>query len=116
MDDAMEVFFSAWGDTDPESRREKLERALSPDFSYVDPNAPGHLKDFDALDAYVAMFGQMMPGATAEVADFTEHHGHARATVNFLKDGKTMMQGQYYGRFAHGGQLAHLVGFNGTGA
>jgi len=50
------------------------------------------------------------------VADFTEHHGHARATVNFLKDGKTMMQGQYYGRFAHGGQLAHLVGFTGTGA
>lgn len=112
----MEVFFSAWGDPDPESRRAKLERALSPEFSYVDPNAPGHLKDFAALGAHVAMFGQMMPGATAEVASFTEHHGHARATVNFLKNGKTMMQGQYFGRFAHGGQLAQVVGFTGTGA
>ena len=69
----------------------------------------------DGLVVHVAEF-LLVPGATAEVADFTEHHGHARATVNFLKDGKTMMQGQYYGRFAHGGQLAHLVGFNGTGA
>jgi hypothetical protein len=116
MDDAMEVFFSAWGDSAPKSRREKLEQALSPEFSYVDPNSPGHLKDFDSLDAYVAMFGQMMPGACAEVADFTEHHGHARETVHFLKDGKTMMQGQYFGRFAYGGQLAHLFGFTGTGA
>ena len=71
MDDAMEVFFSAWGDTDPKSRREKLEWALSPEFSYVDPNSPGHLKDFDALDAYVAMFGQMMPGASARPSAFT---------------------------------------------
>ena len=116
MDDPMEVFFSAWEETDPKSRQEKLGRALPPEFSYVHPKSPGHLKDFDALDAYVAMFLQMMPGASAEVADFTEHHGHARATVNFLKDGKAVMQGQYYGRFAHGGQLAHLVGFTGTGA
>ncbi len=114
MTDCLETFFSAWGDPSSDGRAVKTDAAIGPDFYYADPNAPEPLTGRDAYLAYLARFTEMMPGASAEVVAKSAHHGHARATVDFLKDGNRMMRGQYFADIENG-RISRMVGFTGMG-
>jgi len=114
MTKLLETLFSAWGDPLPDGRAEKTDAAIAPDFYYADPNSPAPVIGRDAYLAYIAMFGDMMPGASARVVAVSEHNGHARATVDFLKDGEQMMRGQYFADITDG-RITRLIGFTGTG-
>ena len=114
MPDCLNTFFSAWGDPSPESRAEKSRAALASEFYYADPNAPDAITDFDAYLAYVKIYGDMMPDGSARVVGIAQHHGHARATVAFCKDGTPMQHGQYFADIKDG-KITRLVGFAGLG-
>lgn len=114
MAQALHDFFAAWGDPSPDRRAALTEAAIGPGFTYTDPNAPDVIAGRDAYLAYLAQFGDMMPGASARVDDIAEHHGHARATVAFLRDGDVMMTGQYFANLTEG-RITRIVGFAGTG-
>lgn len=114
MTDCIHSLFAAWGDPSPDGRAAKTDAAIGDEFYYADPNTPDPVRGRDAYLAYIAMFAQMMPGASASVANLSEHHGHVRATVDFLKDGNRMMRGQYFADVVDG-KVARLVGFPGTG-
>ncbi|MFK7752351.1 MAG: nuclear transport factor 2 family protein [Sedimentitalea sp.] len=114
MTHSLETLFSAWGNPSAEARTALSEAVISPNITYCDPQTPDIIRGLDAYLAYITHFGDMMPGATARVVHISEHNNHARATVDFLRDGAAMMRGQY---FAHmdGDQIQHLVGFPGMG-
>lgn len=115
MTDILETLFSAWGDPTPEGRANKTDAALGPDFYYADPNTPEVVLGRDSYLAYITQFAAMMPGATAKVVAVSEHHGFARATVDFiLKSGDTMMRGQYFADI-NNGRITRLIGFTGMG-
>lgn len=115
MSECFHTFFSAWGDPSAESRAAKTGAALASPFYYADPNAPEPITDRDAYLAYVKIYGDMMPGGSAEVVDISEHSGHARLTVAFCKDGTPMQYGQYFAD-VEDGKITRLVGFAGLGA
>ena len=114
MTDLLETLFSAWGDPSPQGRATKTDAALGPDFLYADPNTPDPVKGRDAYLAYIAQFGEMMPGASAKVVAVSEHLGFARATVDFLANGNRMMRGQYFADLSDG-KITRLIGFTGMG-
>lgn len=114
MTDSLHILFSAWGDPSPETRAAKSDAALGPDFYYSDPNTPVPITTRDAYLHYLAQFSAMMPKGSAKIVAVSEHHGHARATVDFEKDGKRMMRGQYFADLQDG-KVVRLIGFTGMG-
>jgi hypothetical protein len=114
MTKCIHTLFSAWGDPNSDGRARKTDAAIDSSFYYCDPNVPTPLSGRDDYLGYITQFGQMMPGASAEVVAISEHHGHVRATVDFLKDGKPMMRGHYFGDIKDG-KVTRLIGFPGTG-
>jgi len=114
MTDSIHTLFTAWGDPSPEARVEKTDAAIGPEFYYSDPNTPAPITTRDAYLGYIAQFSAMMPGAVARVVAVSEHHGHARATVDFEKDGKRMVRGQYFADLEDG-KVVRLIGFTGMG-
>ena len=116
MSDSIEQLFLAWGDPDAGARTATLKSTLAPAFYYADPNAPDPITDADAFAAYVGMFTQYAPGATARVAQLTECKGHHRATVIFeMADGKQQF-GQYFVDLDEAGVITRMIGFAGLGA
>ncbi len=114
MTECIQTLFAAWGDPSPEKRAEKTDAAIGANFYYADPNTPEPVLGRDDYLAYIAQFGDMMPGASAKVVAVSEHHGHLRATVDFLKDGTPMMRGQYFADLSDG-RIVRLIGFPGMG-
>lgn len=114
MNDLLDTLFSAWGDPSADGRAAKTDAAIGPDFYYADPNGPGPVTGRDAYLGYLAQFGEMMPGGSAKVVNVSAHNGHARATVDFLKDGNRMMRGQYFADLKDG-KISRLIGFPGMG-
>ncbi|WP_291731237.1 nuclear transport factor 2 family protein [Leisingera sp. F5] len=114
MTDSLITLFAAWGDPSPEDRAAKTDAALGPRFYYSDPNTPVPIEGRDAYLDYIAQFSAMMPGAAAKVVAVSEHHGHARATVDFLKDGQLMVRGQYFADLEDA-KVVRLIGFTGMG-
>lgn len=115
MTHPVETFFKAWGDPDADTRNATLRTVIADDLYYADPNTPAPLNGAEDFLGYVGMFAANMSGAGAQVAAISEHNGHARATVDFVKDGTTMMRGQYFADFGADGRIARMVGFVGTG-
>jgi hypothetical protein len=114
MTTCLHTLFSAWGAPSPEERAAKTDAVIGPNFYYSDPNTPDPIQGRDAYLDYIAQFAAMMPGATAEVVAISEHHGHLRATVDFVKDGQRMMRGQYFADLAED-RLLRVIGFSGMG-
>lgn len=114
MTTCIHTLFSAWGAPSPEERAAKTDAAIGPNFYYSDPNAPDPIQGRDAYLDYIAQFSAMMPGATAKVVAVSEHHGHLRATVDFVKDGQRMMRGQYFADLEKH-RLLRVIGFSGMG-
>lgn len=114
MTDCLHTLFSAWGDPSAESRAAKTDAALASDFYYSDPNTTDPVIGRDAYLTYITGFGDNMPGASAQVVAVAFHHGHARATVDFNKDGARMMRGQYFADIDDG-RVTRLIGFPGMG-
>ncbi|WP_372885839.1 molecular chaperone GroEL [Shimia sp.] len=116
MSQAIERFFEAWGEPDAATRARHLRAAISPDISYADPRTPDRLTDPEALIAYVAMYTQYAPGATARVVALSETLALFRATVEFrMSDGKTQL-GQYFIECDDDARPTRMIGFAGLGA
>ncbi|MFZ5962323.1 nuclear transport factor 2 family protein [Thalassococcus sp. BH17M4-6] len=115
MSDAIRNFFAAWGMEDAALRQSTIEEVTGASFAYTDPNTPDPVATVPAFLDYIAMFTSNMPGATAEVVDVSAHHGFARATVDFMRDGATMVRGQYFADLDDSGAIIRMVGFTGTG-
>ena len=113
MTDCLHTLFSAWGDPDPAARTAKTEAAAHSDLYYSDPNAPTPIHGRDDYLAYIQMFGDMAPGATAKVVALSERHGHVRATVAFVM-GERTQYGQYFAELSEG-KINRLIGFSGMG-
>ncbi|MEL7282546.1 MAG: nuclear transport factor 2 family protein [Pseudomonadota bacterium] len=116
MSDGIKQLFLAWGDTDEDARAATLTNAIAPQFYYADPNAPEPITDMNAFLAYVGMYTQYAPGATARVAHLTECKGHHRATVTFEMADGTQQFGQYFIDLDQDGLITRMIGFAGLGA
>ena len=115
MSDAIERFFAAWGEPDADTRAQTLRETLSPDISYVDPRTPDAITNRDALIAYVAMYTQYAPGATARVVCLSNTQNMYRATVEFgMSDGMKQV-GQYFIELDAESRASRLTGFVGLG-
>ena len=114
MTDCLTILFDAWGDASADDRAAKTDAVIAGDFTYCDPNTTEPLHGREAYLSHIATFAEMMPGASAKIVQVDEHHGFARATVDFLKDEAPMMRGQYFAELADG-RVKRLVGFPGTG-
>ncbi len=115
MSSAMTAFFGAWGEPDADKRNDALSAALASQFTYVDPRSPEIITDLDAINAYISMFTEQAPGATASVVHSSETKGHFRFTVAFRMPNGMEQFGQYYVQFDADDRAARIVGFAGLG-
>ena len=115
MSDAIERFFASWGEPDPDTRAKALNDCLPSEVSYADPRTPETITDRETLIAYVAMYSQYAPGATARVTNLSSTQGNYRANVEFrMPDGKTQT-GQYFIEIDDLSRPRNIVGFVGLG-
>jgi hypothetical protein len=118
MSNAIDTFFSAWGMSDANQRRDAIAKAIADDAQYADPRSDGALTGLDAITGYVSMFSENAPGWQATVIKSDETAGSIRSTVAFGgkgPDGSDMVQhGQYFAECADG-KITKMVGFVGTG-
>ncbi len=115
MSHAIERFFASWGEPDSDTRAAALNDCLSSDVSYADPRTPETITDREALIAYVAMYSQYAPGASACVTNLSSTQGTYRANVEFrMPDGKTQT-GQYFIDVDDQSRAKGIVGFVGLG-
>lgn len=112
MTTSISEFFNGWGAEDATAN---ITAAFGDSVYYCDPQCPAPLTDVAGLAQMVAMFGQHMPGGSAEVVKIDEHNGHARATVAFKMGDKAMMHGHYFADLDANGKIIRLVGFPGLG-
>lgn len=115
MSHAIERFFAAWGDPDPDVRAATLRESLSPDITYLDPQTPEAITDVEALIEYVGKYSEYMPGATAKAVRITTTKNTCRATVQFLRSDGTEQLGQYFIELDSQSRLKRLTGFVGLG-
>lgn len=115
MSDAIERFFAAWGEADADAREQSLREILSPDITYADPQTPEPITDASALVAYVTMYTQYAPGATAHVTHISNIQGSYRATVEFAMSDGMKQLGQYFIELDTQSRLTRLTGFVGLG-
>jgi len=116
---ALNSFFDAWGDAQPDIQAAAISGAISESFTYADPRSGDRIKDLDALCAYVAMFAANAPGWTASVVKADESCGYVRVVVAFGgqgPDGSDMIQhGTYFAELDSAGKIQTLAGFVGAG-
>ena len=112
MNAALSEFFAGWGAADATGN---IKAAFGNSIYYCDPQCAAPITDADGLAQMVAIFGQHMPGGSAQVVKLDEHHGHARATVAFMMGDKPMMHGHYFADLDADGKILRLVGFPGLG-
>lgn len=115
MSDTITTFFDAWGEVDASKRAAMVAASVSDSFYYADPNAPEAITAAAGFVDYLGMFSQAMPGASAKLVSVSEHHGHARATVDFMANGQRMVRGQYFADLDDSGKISRMIGFTGTG-
>lgn len=119
MSNAIERFFASWGEPDPDVRAAAIRACLSPRIAYCDPRTPDTITNADALIAYVAMYTQYAPGATAQVVNLSSTQDVFRATVKFHmdsgNDGGNSQLGQYFIELDAQSCLTRVIGFVGLG-
>ena len=108
-------FFAAWGMDDASDQNAAIKAACSDNVTYADPRTDEPLKGPDALAAYVAMFAEAAPGATASVVKSDTIQDTIRVTVAFRMPNGMEQMGQYFVEPAQG-KITRMTGFVGTGA
>lgn len=115
MSSAMTAFFGAWGEPDATKRNDALCSALASQFTYIDPRSPESITDLAAITAYIGMFTEHAPGATATVVNSSETKGYFRFTVAFRMPNGMEQNGQYFVEFDTDGRASRIIGFAGMG-
>lgn len=116
MSELLKQFFGAWSEPDKARQAQAIAGAVTPEARYTDPRTPEPLIGPEAIANYVSAFTEMAPGAIAKLTQVDERDGITRATIAFVMPDGMRQIGQYFVWADHTGQLAHLVGFVGTGA
>ena len=115
MDNALDRFFSAWGEAAPDARRDLIAGAMAESITYADPRTQEPITDLDALVAYVGQFTENAPGWSARVLRTDTTAGYARSLVGFGDADGVKQHGQYFSETDGEGRLTRLIGFVGTG-
>jgi hypothetical protein len=108
----VEAYFAMWNETDAARRRAAIERAWTPDASYLDPMFAA--EGADGLDALVAGVHQQYPGHRFRLTDPVDaHHDRARWGWEFVgPDGGTpIAAGVDFAMLAPDGRLRQVTGF-----
>lgn len=118
MTHALETFFSAWQETDADTRRALITQAFTQGGAYCDPRSGKRLTSVGEISDYVGMFAANAPGWSASVVKTDDVNGFHRALIAFGgpgPDGSVMTQhGTYFGETDADGKLKYLAGFVGV--
>lgn len=113
---ALDLFFSAWSETDAATRKALISQAITDDATYSDPRSGARLTGLAAISDYVGMFSASAPGWTATVVASDVINDYARATVSFSgtgPDGTQVVQTGTYFADLSGDKIKALAGFVG---
>ena len=103
-------YLAAWNETDAQQRQALLESVWADDGQYTDPNS--HASNRHELEAIIAGFQRMNPGAIFTLEDgVDQHHGHLRFYWALRLQGGLEVSGMDYAELAADKRLRKVVGF-----
>jgi len=108
----VDAYFAMWNETDPARRRAIIERAWTPDATYLDPMFAA--EGADGLEALADGVHQQYPGYRFRHTDAVDaHHDRARWGWEFVgPDGGTpLVAGVDFAVLAPDGRLRQVTGF-----
>ncbi|HEV8616974.1 MAG TPA: nuclear transport factor 2 family protein [Methylomirabilota bacterium] len=113
LTDLVDTYLAMWNETDPEKRRQHIERAWARDGRYVDPliEAEGHA----ALGEMVTGVQVKFPGHRfRRTSGIDTHHDHLRFGWELVApDGSIVVAGLDVGTLTADGRLRGITGFFG---
>lgn len=108
----VDAHLEAYGETDPDRRRELIALAWRDDGRLIDPpmDASGH----DGIHTMLGQVQGQFPGATFRRTSAVDgHHGYARYGWELVADSKVVLAGTDIVHTGDDGRLATVLGFFG---
>ncbi|GAA4272902.1 nuclear transport factor 2 family protein [Aquimarina gracilis] len=104
-----EVYRACWNVTDPQERMNKLEKIMTNDFEYHDPNVT--LKGHEQLAEYMEQFQKEFKGMSFVISDFNFHHNRSLAHWNMVDEKKEMIANGIDFAYYKNGRIQQITGF-----
>jgi hypothetical protein len=103
-------YLAAWNEPDAEARRALVERAFTPDATYVDAHRSG--AGHDGLDAMIAAARDGLPGHRVEpIADVDAHNDRVRFSWTLVGPDGPVAIGRDFAIVGADGRLRDVTGF-----
>ena len=112
-EETIDIYASAWGETDPAARLEIFGRVLTSDCTYTDPRV--HAANPSELSDHIGRILPTRPGARVlRTSAVDMHHGKARFAWHMVNaDGTALPAGLDIVEFDEAGRLRMILGFFG---
>jgi len=84
INEIWDTYRTCWNDTNSMQRTEKLQKILTDDFEYRDPNF--ELKGYVQLSEYMKQFQEQFEGVSFVTTDINIHHNRCLVHWNMVND------------------------------
>ena len=114
MNDTIDLigrYIAAWNETDPERRRDLINRTFAEAASYVDPMMEGH--GHAEIDAMIGGVRERFPGLRFRLLGAVDtHHQRVRFSWELAPEaGQSVAKGTDFAALAEDGRLQSVTGF-----
>ncbi|MCF6349141.1 MAG: nuclear transport factor 2 family protein [Flavobacteriaceae bacterium] len=103
------IYRTCWNDTNSIQRTEKLQKILTDDFEYRDPNF--EIKGYVQLSDYMKQFQEQFEGASFITTDINIHHNRCLVNWNMVNDKNEVVSNGTSFVLCENNKLKQITGF-----
>ncbi len=104
-----DIYRTCWNETNPLKRKEKLQKILTDDFEYKDPNF--EVKGFIQLSDYMKQFQEEFKGASFVTTDINIHHNRCLINWNMINNNNEVVSNGTSFVLYENNKLKQITGF-----
>ncbi|MDO5969770.1 nuclear transport factor 2 family protein [Flavivirga aquimarina] len=104
-----DIYRTCWNETSSVQRAEKLQKILTDDFEYKDPNF--EVKGYIQLSDYMKQFQEEFEGASFVTTDINIHHNRCLVNWNMINDNNEVLSNGTSFVLYENNKLKQITGF-----
>lgn len=109
INEIWDIYRTCWTETDSIQRTKKLQKILTDDFEYKDPNF--EIKGFEQLSDYMKQFQEQFEGSFFITKDINTHHNRCLINWNMINDKNEVISNGTSFVLYENNQLKQITGF-----
>jgi len=109
INEIWDIYRTCWNDNNSIQRTEKLQKILTEDFEYRDPNL--EVKGYTQLSDYMKQFQEQFAGISFITTDINIHHNRCLVHWNMVKDKNEVVRNGSSFVLCENDKLKQIIGF-----